>query len=363
MTETTTIPASHVIIDQQDSTGRIILSRPEALNAVSREMCEIIIKALLAWADDATVDRVLITAVPGRAFCAGGDVRSIIPLIEENPAYGDDYFATEYTLDVLIAACPKPVITIANGLTMGGGAGLLVNAAYPVVTDAIDFSMPETAIGLFPDVAASLFYRRPPGAVGTFLGMTGWRIGAGDMIALGIVPHAVSAGAEDDLVSALISCPADNIPETLAEFHITPPESPVADAAGWINDHFSKPDPLSIRASLEGDDHPFAERARQALDTRCPLSIALTHRLLTDPALRAENVVDAIRLDYRLACRMLRHPDFISGVRAVLIDKHHQPVWQPASLDGVTNAMLDAIVTPENSPQLPLPERVGTVTL
>lgn len=363
MTEIETTPASQVIIDQQFSTGRIILSRPEALNAVSKEMCEMIINALLAWADDDAVDKVLITAVPGRAFCAGGDVRSIIPLIENRPELGDEYFATEYTLDVLVAAYPKPVITIANGLTMGGGAGLLVNATYPVVTDAIDFSMPETAIGLFPDVGASIFYRRPPGSVGSFLGMTGWRIGASDMVSLGIVPHAISAGSEEDLIAALLSCPAHAIAETLTDVETKPAQHPVLDAEDWISRHFSKPDPLSIRASLEGDDHPFAEKARHALDTRCPLSIALTHRLLTDPQLQADTIVDAIRLDYRLACRMLRHPDFTKGVRAVLIDKHNNPVWQPASLDGVTNAMVDGIVTPENSPQLPLPERVGTVTL
>ncbi|XDZ64749.1 enoyl-CoA hydratase/isomerase family protein [Alphaproteobacteria bacterium LSUCC0684] len=357
------MPAPHVIIDQQETAGRIILSRPEALNAVSREMCDLIIAALLAWADDEAIDRVVITAAPGRAFCAGGDVRSIIPLIEKNPELGDAYFATEYTLDVLIAAFPKPVITIADGLTMGGGAGLLVNASHPVITDAMDFSMPETAIGLFPDVGASLFYRRPPGAAGLFLGMTGWRIGAGDMIALGIVPQAVSAADLEAVLAAVLSCPADAITETLTGVELAPGQTPVADAAGWIDQHFSKADPVVIRASLEGDDHPFAERARQALDTRCPLSIALTHRLLTDPALCARDIVDAIRLDYRLACRMLRHPDFISGVRAVLIDKHNQPLWQPSTLDGVTNAMVDAIVSPEDSPQLPLPERVGPITL
>jgi len=363
MSKTETMPTPQVIIDQQETAGRIILSRPEALNAVSREMCDLIITALLAWADDPAIDRVVITAIPGRAFCAGGDVRSIIPLIEQKPELGDAYFATEYTLDVLIAAFPKPVITIANGLTMGGGAGLLVNASHPVITDAMDFSMPETAIGLFPDVGASLFYRRPPGAVGLFLGMTGWRIGTGDMIALGIVPQAVAAANLDAVEAAVLCCPANAITETLAGFGLAPGETPVADAAGWIDQHFSHVDPVLIRHSLEGDNNPFAEQARQALDSRCPLSIALTHRLLTDPALCASNIVDAIRLDYRLACRMLRHPDFISGVRAVLIDKHHQPSWQPATLDGVTKAMVDAIVTPEDSPQLPLPERVGPINL
>jgi len=362
MDSTVNISPSQVMIEQQLSTGRIILSRPEALNAVSREMCDVIIAALLEWADDARIDRVVISAVAGRAFCAGGDVRSIIPLLEQDPSLGDRYFATEYTLDVLIAAYPKPVITIANGLTMGGGAGLLINASHPVITEAMDFAMPETAIGLFPDVGASLFYRRPPGATGLFLGMTGWRIGAGDMVALGLSSRVVASAREDELIAAVMEVPLDRLDDALASFSQPPGAGPVADAAAWITSHFSKPDPVAIRRSLDGDDHPFAEKTRQALDTRCPLSIALTHRLLTDPMLCAETVIDAIRLDYRLACRMLRHPDFTNGVRAVLIDKHNTPAWQPATLDGVTTAMVDAIVSPENSPQLPLPSRVGPVT-
>ena len=344
-------------IGTEASTGCIILDRPKALNALSLDMCDALATALRAWADDPAIDRVIISATPGRAFCAGGDVRAIAPDIRADIAAGDAYFLTEYQLDLLIHLFPKPVVVVANGLTMGGGAGVLLNASHPVITTAMDFAMPETAIGLFPDVGASIFLRKAPPAVAAFLGMTGWRIGAGDMAHYGIAPRVIDADSHDALIRAVINTPdTGGIDAVLDGFRCEVDEKPLVDEEEWITRHFSKPDPVSIRAGLEGDDHPMAEKTRHALDTRCPLSIAVAHRLLTDPQMEPATIVDAIRQDYALALRMIRHPDFVEGVRALLIDKDNAPAWQPASLSGVRRAMVEAIVTPEDAPVLAIPE-------
>ena len=192
----------------EDHCGRIIINRPKALNALSGEMCHEMNLQLMAWAHDDAISHVVISAVEGKAFCAGGDVRALIPMLKENHAHAKAYFETEYQLDLIINTFPKPVISIANGLTMGGGAGVLMNAAFQIITDRMDFAMPETAIGLFPDVAASVFLRRAPHPVASFLGITGWRIGAGDMHALGILSpetgFVVDSNAIDAVTAAVV---------------------------------------------------------------------------------------------------------------------------------------------------------------
>lgn len=345
----------HITIEQQ--TGVITLDRPKALNALSLDMCNAIKSTLMAWADDPAIDRILITATPGRAFCAGGDVRSIAPAIKADISNGDHYFQTEYGLDLMIAVYPKPVFVIADGLTMGGGAGVLLNASNPVITTAMDFAMPETAIGLFPDVGAARFLRRAPGMIGVMMAMTGWRIGAGDMLATGIasccIAHEDAAKAARAIIEAGDSASAQAAVDALG---VTGLETPVMDERPWIDDVFSLPDAVAIRQRLDGDDHPMAEKLRHALDTRCPLSIHLSHRMMTDPMLAPADKIAALYQDYRIAFRMIRHPDFIEGVRALLIDKDNAPVWQPDHLTGVTTAMVDAMITPENAPRLVCPE-------
>ena len=346
-----------VHIDIESSTGLITLDRPRVLNAVSLEMCCVIKDTLMAWADDPAIDRVLLTAMPGRAFCAGGDVRSLVPMLKADMREGDHYFQEEYGLDMLLAVYPKPVFAIASGLTMGGGAGILLNASHPVVTTAIDFAMPETAIGLFPDVGAARFLRFAPPPMGLMMAMTGWRIGAGDMLASGIASLCIDQQAAGRARQAVIDAPdTSTAHEAIARLSIAPAETPVIDEIDWLAARFEGKDVLTIRDGLEGDRHPFAENLRHALDTRCPLSIHLSHRLMTDPGLAPEDKVAALRQDYRIACRMIRHPDFTEGVRAVLIDKDNTPVWQPSALTEVTSAMIDAMITLADAAALACPD-------
>ncbi len=354
---------NYIITNVEGRVARVMINRPKALNALNMDMCAEINAALLAWARDDAIDRVVITAAEGRAFCAGGDVRSIIPLIKADPKAADAYFKVEYTLDSLINAFPKPVITIADGLTMGGGCGVLLNASHPVITEKMDFAMPETAIGLFPDVGASLFLRKPPHDIGVMMGMTGWRIGAGDMLATGLVEHAVASSDTSALLEALIQLDDnDGMDDLLAAYQmdaasIAALETPLMDAGAWIAQHFSKPTPQAIRDSLDGDNHEMAEKIRHALDTRSPYSIVVTHRLLTDNMLKPADILDGLRLDFVMACRIGRYPDFSEGVRAVLIDKDNAPVWQHVRLDEVKEDLINDVFKMENRPDLGYPER------
>ena len=348
-----------ILFSTDQRCGRIVINRPKALNALSGEMCHEMNQQLMAWAHDDAISHVVISAVEGKAFCAGGDVRALIPMLKENHNHAKAYFETEYQLDLIINTFPKPVISVANGLTMGGGAGVLMNAAYQVITDRMDFAMPETAIGLFPDVAASVFLRRAPKPVASFLGITGWRIGAGDMKALGILSadtgFVVDSTTIDDVITALVGLEnpdADAIKSALASVMITPDEdpqnTPVLNAIDWIKSHFSKADLPAIRASLahesgHDDAHPMAAACLKAIDSRAPLSMAVTHHLMTAPRFSDLTVAAALDWDNTMACRITLRPDFIEGVRALLIDKDNAPQWQPPSIDDVTPEMLDDI--------------------
>ena len=354
---------SDIEVQQRGHCGHIMLNRPKALNALSGEMCRQISAVLMAWAGDDQIHYVIITAAQGKAFCAGGDVRALVPVLKRNHQEACDYFVTEYLLDLIINTFPKPLITIADGLTMGGGAGVLLNAKYQVITERMDFAMPETAIGLFPDVAASVFLRRAPGVIGAFLGITGWRIGAGDLAALGIMESATGVIVHaQDLIGMIENLTALELGDDasiwaqLTKAKVTPQDHPILDAQDWINHHFSKPTVAAIRASLDGDDHPMAEACRKAMDTRSPLSMAVTHHLLTAPQFADLTVPASLALDYTLACRMTSKPDFIEGVRAVLIDKDNAPKWHPATIDDVTSSMVDDLFAEEGRLELNYPD-------
>ena len=193
---------SDVNIGIKGSTGRMTLARPKALHALTTAMCQDMSKALESWWHDDNIARILLTAEQSRAFCAGGDIREALALAQ-NANRETDYFACEYGMDMLIAAHPKPFITIADGLVLGGGAGLLFHAKYPLVTENIEFTMPETGIGLFPDVGASLFLRRASGHLGLYVALTGTRIGVGDAVASGLVPDYIASKDVPSLVAEL----------------------------------------------------------------------------------------------------------------------------------------------------------------
>ena len=353
------IDAENLQIEVENGTASITLDRPRALHALTIAMCHGISASLEQWWNDDAVTQILLTATPSRAFCAGGDIREALMVMQAQNA-GDtsqpDYFASEYRMDMLISNYPKPIITIADGLTMGGGAGLLFNASHPVITENIDFTMPETGIGLFPDVAASLFLRRAKGLLGFYIGLTGTRIGHADMLASGMMPGFVASADLPELKTEL-KREAANSGDSNAIIN----RYLRHDAEGarlmphlsWINDMLSHDRLEDIRDAAAASDHPLAASLYEALQKRCPLSLKLTQRLLTGAP--PDSYISALLLDYALAMRMMAYSDFGEGVRAALIDKDQNPKWSHLRLEEVDETMLDDLFSLEDRPLFPLP--------
>ena len=340
---------SNVNIGVSHSTGRITLARPKALHALTTAMCQIMTEALEAWWHDDNIARIVLTAEESRAFCAGGDIREALALAQ-NANQGGDYFACEYGMHMLIAAHPKPLITIADGLVMGGGAGLLFHAKHALITENIDFTMPETGIGLFPDVGASLFLRRASGHLGLYVALTGTRIGVGDVVASGLLPDYIASADVPNLVAELENLDADGDCEAV----IAPYRRRDAGAGtlmahiDWIDEILSLPDLESVRDKALESTHELAPALAEALTRRCPLSLKVAHHLLTGAV--PDGYISALMLDYALAWRMMNYGDFAEGVRAAVVDKDQNPIWTHKSLEEVGDADIDSLFAETNRP-------------
>jgi enoyl-CoA hydratase len=343
-------------IDIMGQTGRISLNRPKALHALTTAMCHQIRQTLETWWHDDAIKQIIICATEGRAFCAGGDIREALHMITYPEPDMPDYFEAEYSMDMVIAGYPKPVISLANGLTMGGGAGLLFNASHPVITDQIDFTMPETGIGLFPDVAASLFLRRATGSIGLYIGLTGTRIGYGDMIGAGLMDSYIHHDDLADVMAAICAMTdADHLDDILASFTRYDAEPALLmPHLDWINDMLSHDRLEDIRDQAAMSDHVLAAPLHQSLTRRCPLSLKTTHRLLAGKN-PPDGYISALLLDYCLAMRILAYPDFAEGVRAAVIDKDQWPVWSHQCLEDVSDTMIDDLFDDRDRPRFAVP--------
>jgi enoyl-CoA hydratase len=334
-----------VIFRVEGRLGRITLARPQALNALTEPMCAAMLAGLRAWADDLAVASVVIEAEPGRAFCAGGDIRGLAEAGRRDARAARSFFATEYRLNAAIAHFPKPYVALLDGYVMGGGAGLSVHGAYRVASENAVFAMPETAIGMFPDIGSNYFLPRLPGRIGIYLGLTGARIGASDMLHTGLATHFVPAArmasipqhlAQGEAPQSVLAALSGNTARDL-------PSPPLAANRAAIDRAFVGE---SVEAVLEGlereGDWGAQMRAQFALSS--PTSLRLALRLLHEGGAASLDAVQ--RLEYRAACRILEAHDFHEGVRALLIDKDRTPRWRPAALSDVSGADIDAYLAP-----------------
>ena len=336
--------------------GVITFDRPEALNALSIEMVEIVHDQLNVWDQDETVSHAIIKSSASRAFCAGGDVRYARELLREDPIDGAlDYFRSEYLADSAVAHFSKPVIALCDGIVMGGGAGIAQNCSHIVVTDTTRFAMPETAIGLFPDATASLFLGRCPRSVALWMGITGAMINGADCMMLGLAHTAVKSDDINALASALIMCAPDDIDHVISGFQIDPGVPGLSANRAAIDYIFGadKAEEMAARADdmarIKGDS--FAANIHNLMTTRCPTSIKLFIHLL-NMSDTLDGADDALDLDFKLALKMMQRPDFVEGVRAVLVDKDHAPTWSPPTLAEVTDSMIADIFNHDGLPTL-----------
>ena len=333
-----------VITRIESGVGRITLNRPKAIHALNRGMCEAMIEALLAWRGDEAVRSVLIDHAGERGFCAGGDIRMIAESGAGDASEARAFFKTEYQLNHLMFEYPKPITAIVDGIVMGGGVGISEPADVRIATERTTYAMPETGIGLFPDVGGGWFLSRLPGQTGVWLALTGARLKAADTVALGIHTHFVESGAMAPLKDELLANPSD--PKAVAD-RVSGEAGPAPlDAHRETIDRLFAFDTVEdIFAALEADGSDWALKQLTTLKTKSPQSLKVSLRQIRAGA-GLKSFADNMAMEYALGGRVVQTHDFQEGVRAVIIDKDNAPQWSPADLAGVSDADLDALFAP-----------------
>lgn len=334
------VPVSElpVIARKEGRAGRLTLNRPKALHSLNPDMCTIMYDALQDWRDDPDVEFILVDHAAGtRGFCAGGDIRLIADSGAEGGEKAAEFFTIEYRLNALIHSYPKPYVAIIDGVTMGGGVGIAVHGSHRIATENTTFAMPESGIGLFPDVGGGWFMPRLKGELGEWLAQTGARLKGKDVLAAGIATHFTEAANLDALKAAAIKdgVRAFDALEQSAEGSFAPHVA-LMDAC------FAKDSVEEIFAALEASNDPWAQKQLADLKTKSPTTLKVAKRQMKE-ALKAKSFEDNMRMEYRIAVRIVTGHDFQEGVRAVIIDKDNAPKWSPANLEGVTDAMLDEL--------------------
>lgn len=325
--------------------GQIVLNRPSALNALDTPMIRELYAVLLDWKDDDAVQTVLVRSASEKAFCAGGDIRSVRESVladRRGEVYG--FFSEEYRLNQLIADYPKPYVSLIDGVNMGGGLGISVHGSVRVVTEKAMFAMPETAIGFIPDVGASWFLPRVAGSAGLYAGLTGARLTAGDVLELGLATHFVPSESLDDFAKSVVSSGLDSALESLSRFDA--PASELAEVRPAIDEAFAGYDIEAIAERLAQGDEPWRAAARTALSAASPWSLTVSTELLRRGG-ESATLEECLGRELRTAVKMTQCPDFGEGVRAVLVDKDRNPEWTPPTLAEVsTDAVRDIFDTP-----------------
>ena len=324
--------------------GRIRLNRPKQLHALTTAMCKAMTEALLAWRTDAAVEAVIIDHAEGRGFCAGGDVLMLRDSGIGDGAEARDFFCHEYRLNHLLFTYAKPVVAFMDGVTMGGGVGISQPAKYRVATENTRFAMPETTIGLFPDVGGGWYLSRLPGRTGQFLALTGARLDGAECLHLGLATHYLPAPSLEEVKARLIEEP-QRIADTLDEASIEAPEPRIAASRADIDRLFAADDYEAVLAALEADGGEWARKELATLRTKSPQACKVSLRLLYDGGLM-QSFADEMRQEYAVACRVVQRPDFAEGVRALLVDKDNAPRWDPPTPKEVTDHLIDKIFAP-----------------
>lgn len=329
-----------ILFERRGRIGLVTLNRPAALNALSHAMVLSLAERLTEWGADDSLAAVVVRG-RGRAFCSGGDIRRACEIGRAGPpAY--DFFADEYRLNAQVKHFAKPYVSLVDGFIMGGGAGISVHGTHRVFAEGAVFSMPETGIGFFTDVGSSYFLSRLPHEIGLYCALASARLKRGDCLHAGIATHAAPAADFDAIIAALAE--TGDVDKTLAPYR---PDGMVPDALAdtqpLIERIFAVGSLEAILAQLDAETGPhaaFAQETAATIRSKSPTSLRVVLRQIR--AARSLEFDDCIRLDYRIAYRILTGHDFYEGVRAALIDKDRDPHWQPATLAEVDPLAVEA---------------------
>jgi enoyl-CoA hydratase len=318
---------AEIQFDRIGALGRIVLDRPKALNALTLDQVHAIHPKLAEWANDPAVAVVVIEGAGDKAFCAGGDIRALYEACKAGDTpHVAAFYRDEYRLNRRIKTMPKPYVALLDGIVMGGGVGVSVHGQYRIATERTLFAMPETGIGFFPDVGGAYFLPRCPGQIGLYLGLTGARLKAADALYAGIATHFVPAEKLDALRAALAE--GGNVAAVLESFHQSPGIPPLAARRTLIDFCFAHDSVDSILAALDAHSDPWAADTAKLIRVKSPSATLIAFEQIR----RGRNLdFDAcMRMEFRLSQVIAPAPDFIEGIRAVIVDKDNAPVWQPA---------------------------------
>lgn len=330
-----------LIVDTAGAVGRIRLNRPKAIHALSTAMCEGVLAALEQWRADADVRVVTIDHAEGRGFCAGGDIRMLADSGAKDGVEARQFFFTEYRMNHWLFTYAKDVVAFMDGITMGGGVGISQPCRYRVATENTRLAMPETGIGLFPDVGGGWYLSRLPGRIGQYLALTGHRLDGAECHALGLATHYLPAGALDEAKARIAEGPQ----AVLDELAVSAPEARILAQRDAIDRLFAADRLEEVFAALEADPSDFAQATLATLRTKSPQTMKVSLRLLKDGATMA-TFADEMRQEYAVGSRVVQRHDFLEGVRAVIVDKDNAPKWDPATPEGVSDHVIDQIFAP-----------------
>lgn len=333
-----------LIIRKTGRVGHISLNRPKVIHSLNLDMCLAMTEALLAWRDDDSVEAVMIDHSEGRGFCAGGDIAMLRNSGLKDGKEGREFFYKEYQLNHLLFEYPKPVVAFMDGITMGGGVGISQPARYRVATENTRFAMPETGIGLFPDVGGGWYLSRLAGRLGQFLALTGARLDGSECKETGLATHYLAAESLEGAKERIAENPG-RIEGILGQLSAAMPEARIAGNFDKIDRFFASDRYEEILAALEADDSDWAAKERDTLGTKSPQTCKVALRQLKEGA-AMENFADEMRNEYRIGYHVLVMHDFLEGVRALIVDKDNDPKWDPPTPEAVTEKWIDNIFAP-----------------
>ncbi|NIJ19512.1 enoyl-CoA hydratase [Sphingomonas naasensis] len=324
--------------------GRIRLNRPKAIHALDTGMCAAMLDALTAWRADTAIEAVLIDHAEGRGFCAGGDIRMIAESGAGDGASARDFFRAEYQLNHALFTYAKPIVAFMDGITMGGGVGISQPAKFRIATENTRFAMPETGIGLFPDVGGGWYLSRLPGHLGEYIALTGARLNGADCLALGLATHFLPADGLEQAKAAIAADP-QAIATALDALSAAPGETTILEHRAEIDRLFAGDTLEDILAALAADPGLWAKEQLAILATKSPQAMKVSLHLVRQGR-HMPSFEDEMRQEFAVASRVVQRPDFAEGVRAVIIDKDNAPRWNPSTAEGVSDHVIDQIFAP-----------------
>jgi len=341
---------AEILFESRGAIGLITLNRPKALNALTHDMAVAMLARLKDWAADDAVQTVVIQGEGERAFCAGGDIRTLYDSGKAGTPYALEFYRDEYLLNAFIKHFPKPYVALLRGFVMGGGVGVSVHGSHRIADETMTFAMPETGIGLFPDVGGSFFLPRLPGEIGMYLGLTGARLKTADALYAGVATHFVPSAKRDALLQSLAD--GREIDMALRDVADTVPDAYLIAHRAKIDAIFGANSVDDILAALDADHTDWSDDTATVIRAKSPIATNLAFRQIREG--KSLDFDDCMRMEFRMVTRVIAGHDFYEGVRATIIDKDGAPKWQPATLAQLNDADIDAYFAPLGEHELPL---------